>query len=125
LYFVPEFEVRAGVIRSITLDPRFEQFLGTKVHRSPTEVGLALDPSTGRHLFEEISCRSAEFSQQGQTAILTVSSEVRLPLRRFLEASFPRLAVLAFQEIPSGVEIENAGIVLLPQRHDVVLNKAA
>ena len=40
LYFVPEYESRPGVVRAATLDPRFEQWLSTKVHRSPTELGL-------------------------------------------------------------------------------------
>jgi flagellar biosynthesis protein FlhA len=35
-------------------------------------------------------------------------------LRRFLEPSFPRLTVLAYQELPSATEIENAGIITLP-----------
>jgi flagellar biosynthesis protein FlhA len=33
---------------------------------------------------------------------------------RFLEPSFPRLTVLAFQELPAATEIENAGIVPAP-----------
>lgn len=114
LYFVPEFETRPGVVRAITLDPRLEQWLGQKVHRSPTDVGLALDPGTARHLLDEITRRSAELTSAGQPAVLVVSTEVRLPLKRFFESSFPRLTVLAYQELPAATEVENAGIITPP-----------
>jgi len=114
LYFVPEYEARPGVVRAATLDPRFEQWLAGKIHRSPTEVGLALDPATARHLLDELSRRTAELVQQNLPAVLVVSAETRLALRRFLEPSFPRLVVLAFQELPSAIEIENAGVITLP-----------
>jgi flagellar biosynthesis protein FlhA len=114
LYFVPEFEAKPGSLKALTLDPRFEQVLATKVHRSPTDVGLALDPATGRHLLEELSRRTNELTLKGLPAVLVVSTETRLPLKRFLEPSFPRLTVLAFQELPPSSEIENAGIITAP-----------
>ncbi|HUR57749.1 MAG TPA: flagellar biosynthesis protein FlhA, partial [Opitutaceae bacterium] len=128
LYFVPEYESRPGIIRAVTLDPRLEQWLGQKVHRSPTEVGLALDPATARHLLEEINKRTTELVQSGQPPVLVVSTEIRLPLKRFFESSFPRLAVLAFQELPAATEIENAGIITPPphlSRTDAPLKAAA
>jgi flagellar biosynthesis protein FlhA len=128
LYFVPEFETRANVVRAVTLDPRLEQWLSTKVQRSPTDVGLALDPSTTRHLLDELNRRSADLTTQGQPAVLVVSTEIRLPLKRFFESSFPRLTVLAFQELPAATEIENAGIVTMPvhlTRTEVPLKAAA
>jgi flagellar biosynthesis protein FlhA len=128
LYFIPEYECRPGVVRALTLDPRFEHWLGGKVHRSPTEVGLALDPATARHLVDEINRGTAELVQQAQPAALAVSTEIRLPLKRFLESSLPRLAVLAFQEFPGATEIENAGIIPLPGhllRSEVPLQSAA
>jgi flagellar biosynthesis protein FlhA len=52
--------------------------------------------------------------QQNLTAVLVVSTETRLAIRRFLEPSFPRLVVLAYQELPAAIEIENSGFVSLP-----------
>jgi flagellar biosynthesis protein FlhA len=128
IYFVPDYECRPGFLRAITLDPRLEQALAGKIHRSPTEVGLALDPATGRHLLDEVNRRSAEFAAKNLTAALVVSTETRLALRRFLEPSFPRLLVLAFQELPAATEIENAGIIPIPPhlvRADAALKAAA
>ena len=114
LYFVPEYECRPGVARAITLDPRLEQWVSQKVHRTPTDVGLALDPASGRHLLEELNKRTAELVHAGHHPLLIVSTEIRLPVKRFFESSFPRLAVLSYQELPASTEIENAGIVTLP-----------
>jgi len=116
------------VVRAVTLDPRLEQWLSSKVHRSPTDVGLSLDPTTGRHVLDQITRLTAEMVQQGQPAVIVVSSEIRLPLKRFFESSFPRVAVLAYQELPAATEIENAGIITSPAnlaRVDVPLKAAA
>jgi len=128
LYFVPEYECRQGVVRAVTLDPRFEQWLSTKVHRSPTEIGLALDPATARHLIEQITIRTNELTQAGQPAVMVVSTEIRLPLKRFFESSFPRVTVLAYQELPAATEVENAGIIAPPAhvaRAEIPLKAAA
>ena len=128
LYFVPEYECRQGIVRAVTLDPRFEQWLSTKVHRSPTEVGLALDPATARHLIEQITIRTNDLTQAGQPAVMVVSTEIRLPLKRFFESSFPRVTVLAYQELPAATEVENAGIITPPAhvaRAEVPLKAAA
>jgi flagellar biosynthesis component FlhA len=90
LYFVPELESRPGIVRAVTLDPRLEQALIGRIHRTPTEVGLGLDPALGRHLLQEMNLRIADFTRSGLTPVLVVGTELRLPLRRFLEPSFWR-----------------------------------
>lgn len=117
IYFVPELECRPGIVKAITLDPRLEQVLTSKVHRTATDVGLSLEPAIGRHLLDEFSRRTTELAQAGSAAVLVVSADARLPLKRFFEPSFPRLIVLSFQELPASTEIENAGIVPLPMNY--------
>ncbi|MBI3887301.1 MAG: flagellar biosynthesis protein FlhA [Opitutae bacterium] len=114
LYFVPEYESRPGFVKALTLDPRLEQHLVSKIFRSPSDLGLSLDPTTAHAMLDEINRRGAEMVQQGQPLVLIVSAEVRLPLKRFLEPSLPRLVVLAYQELPSSSEIENAGLIPCP-----------
>ena len=114
IYFVPELECRPGVIKAATLDPRMEQVMATKVHRTPGEVGLSIDPATGRHLLQELTRLSTEFGASGLTPVLVTGTEIRLPLKRFLEPSFPRLVVLSYQELPNTTEIENTGIITPP-----------
>ena len=114
IYFVGEYEARPGVVRALTLDPRLEQALGARVHRTPGEVGLALDPVLGRHLMEHLSRGSASLSENGGQVVVVVGAEIRLPLRRFIEPSFPRVVVLSYQELPSATEVENAGIIPAP-----------
>jgi flagellar biosynthesis protein FlhA len=60
--------------------------------------------------------------------VLVVSTEIRLPLKRFFESSFPRVAVLAYQELPAATEVENAGIIIPPAhlaRNEMPLKAAA
>lgn len=125
VYFVGEYEARPGVVRALTLDPRLEQLLAGKVHRSPGEVGLALDPLLGRHLLEQLSRGVATLTEGGGPAVVVVGAEIRLALRRFLEPSFPRLAVLAYQELPAATEVENAGILTAPQPPVATVQRAA
>jgi flagellar biosynthesis protein FlhA len=77
---------------------------------------------------EQITRLTAEMVQQGQAAVIVVSAEIRLPLKRFFESSFPRLTVFSYQELPSTTEIENAGIITAPPhvaRAEVPLKAAA
>jgi flagellar biosynthesis protein FlhA len=114
MYFVSEYENKPGSVRAITLDPRLEQLLATRVLRGAGEIGLALDPGLGRHLLDKISNGVGLLSESGDPGVVVTGAELRLPLQRFLEPSFPRLAVLSFQELPPSTEVENVGIVTLP-----------
>ncbi len=113
-YFVAQFETQPGLIKAITLDPRLEQLLGTRIQRSQFEVGLSLDPNLAHHLLGELTRRANEMIEAGLTPIVMITAEARLAFKRFFETSLPKLIVLSYHELPPQTEIQNFAIVQSP-----------
>ncbi len=113
-YFVAEYESEPGILKAITIEPRLEQLLTTKVHRTQFEVGLVIDPQMAQHILQELSKRMAEMAEKGLVPVLITTSELRLAFRRFFEPSLSKLVVVSYQELPAQTEIQNVGILLPP-----------
>ena len=119
VYFVSEYESEPGIVKAMTLDPRLEQLLVTKIQRSQYEIGLVIDPQTAQHLLTELSRRMTEMTMLGLTPIVITPAELRLAFKRFFEPSLTKLVVLSYQELPAQTEIQNFSIILLPQANRV------
>jgi flagellar biosynthesis protein FlhA len=113
-YFITQYESEPGLVKAVTLDPRLEQTLITRIQRSHFETTLALDPQTAQYLLRELTIRSNSMAEQGLVPTVLLSAELRLPFKRFFEPSLPKLNVLAYQELPAQTEIQNIGIVTPP-----------
>ncbi|MFZ9921144.1 MAG: FHIPEP family type III secretion protein, partial [Terrimicrobiaceae bacterium] len=113
-YFIAQYESEPGLIKAVTLDPRMEQTLITRIQRSHFETTLALDPQTAQYLLRELTIRSNSMAEQGLLPTVIVSAELRLAFKRFFEPSLPKIHVLAYQELPSQTEIQNIGIITPP-----------
>lgn len=114
MYFVPEYESDTNVIQSLTLDPELEQLLISRVQRTQFEIGLAMDPMLTQSLLQELSPRINDMAESGLPPVIITAAELRLAIKRFFEPSFPRLAVLAFHELPNQTEIRNFGTIPMP-----------
>jgi flagellar biosynthesis protein FlhA len=113
-YFVAEYESQPGVVKAITLEPRFEQQLTSKVHRTQFDVGLVVDPQVAQYLLQELTKRMTEMAERGLVPVLITTSELRLAFRRFFEPSLSKLVVLSYQELPQQTEIQNLAIIMPP-----------
>ena len=113
-YFVAEYESQPGVVKAITLEPRFEQQLTSKVHRTQFDVGLVVDPQVAQYLLQELTKRMTEMAERGLVPVLITTSELRLAFRRFFEPSLAKLVVLSYQELPQQTEIQNLAIIMPP-----------
>lgn len=113
-YFIGQYESEPGLIKCITIDPRLEQNLMTRIQRSHFETTLALDPNTAQYLLRELTIRSNSLAEQGLSPITILTAELRLAFKRFFEPSLPKLIVLSYQELPSQTEIQNTGIIVPP-----------
>jgi flagellar biosynthesis component FlhA len=50
----------------------------------------------------------------GQPPLVLCAPQIRLGFKRFFESAFSELSVLSYSEIPSRIEVQNAGTVELP-----------
>ena len=50
---------------------------------------------------------------EGRTAVILCAPRVRLWVRRMLESPLPHVAVLSYNEIVRGVQVESRGMVVL------------
>jgi flagellar biosynthesis protein FlhA len=114
-YFVTEFETEPGMIKAITLDPRLEQLLATKIQRTQYDVGLMIDPQLAQHILSELTRRMTDMTEQNLSPVIIVSAELRLAFKRFFEPSLTKLVVLSYQELPAQTEIQNFSIIVMPQ----------
>ncbi len=114
LYFVPEYEAEPGVIYAITIDPGLEQLLTSRVQRNQFEIGLMMDPNLTQAILTELTPKVNEMIETGLHPLIITASELRLPLKRFFEPTFPKLSILAYHEIPNQTEIRNHGFISMP-----------
>jgi flagellar biosynthesis protein FlhA len=99
---------------AITLDPRLEQLLAQNVRQTATELGLAMEPGLARHLLQALSRSVQQMLAAGQPPLVICSPQIRLGFRRFFESTFAELAVLAYNEIPPRIEVQNAAVIPCP-----------
>lgn len=121
IYFVSEFEGEGGIVRALTLDPRLEQLLVSKVQRTQHDLRLVIDPQMAQFLLGELTRRMTDLTEQGLMPVVITTSELRLVFKRFFEPSLPKLAVLSYQELPSQTEIQSVSSLQFPQ----LMSKAA
>ena len=125
VYFVADYESEPGLVRALTLDPKLEQLLVSKVQRSQFEVNLVMDPQTAQHLVAELSRSMTAMTEQGLTPVILTTAEMRLAFRRFFEPSLSKLVVLSYQELPAQTEIQNFGMIGMPTHLLRPVEKAA
>jgi flagellar biosynthesis protein FlhA len=114
IYFASGYESEPGIIKALTLDPRLEQYLSTRIQRSHFEVILSVEPQVAQYLLRELMERSNFLVEQGLQPLVITGAELRLAFKRFFEPSLPRLVVLSYQEIPPQTEIQTLGIIMAP-----------
>ncbi len=101
------------VITVITIDPNLEETMIGAVHQSEYGSFLALDPSIGERILNQIASQIPLFKKMGLPSVILCSPRLRPHLKRFIERSFPDTAVLSYNEIVPQVKVQSIGMVSL------------
>lgn len=104
---------REGKINVFTLDPAIEQQLSESVQNTKQGLLLVVEPALSDKLIGQISTHADKMTQAGISPVCICSPNIRLALKRFVEAAYSSLAIVSYNEIMSNVEIVSIGMVKL------------
>ncbi|MCB2230599.1 flagellar biosynthesis protein FlhA [bacterium] len=107
----------AGRINVFTIDPAIEHQLAESVQNTKQGLMLVMDPSLTELLLGRIGEQVERMQNAGLTPVCICSPNIRLALRRLVEASFPGLAVISYNEIMPSAEVVSTGVVRLNDDH--------
>jgi len=98
-----------------TLDPALEDMINGYVERNERGSFLTLPPQVARQISENVANSVAKLMQQGFHGVVLCSPQVRAHVRRLIETALPAVAVLSYNEVTKGMNVESVGIVGAPQ----------
>lgn len=108
-----EFATPDGTLPVILIDPKTEEKLAESLFKTDRGTVLSLDPESWQKLISKISILVEEGVRRGIQPVIITASHLRLPLKKLIERSIPQISVLAYNEIDSGLKLENIGVISL------------
>ena len=96
----------------ITLDRAIEDLLVSGLQESEDgSTSLQVEPEIAQKLLQSIAENVKGFQNTGTQPVLLCGSRIRWDLKKLINRFVPGIAVIAFDEIPPGVETSNIGVV--------------
>jgi flagellar biosynthesis protein FlhA len=104
----------------ITLDPALEDQINAFIDRGPGGTAITMPARVASRMTEAIVRQLATLTNAGHQPVIIASPQVRAVVRQILEPSVPTVAVLGYNEIVSGVEVESLALVSVPEGKEVL-----
>jgi flagellar biosynthesis protein FlhA len=103
----------SGKVNVFTIDPALEQQMADSVQNTKQGLMLVMDPQVTEKVLVAVGKEADKMQTAGLTPVCICSPNVRLALRRLIEASHPGLTVVSYNEILPQVELVSMGMVRL------------
>ncbi len=102
---------KESVITVVTIDPALEETLIGAIHQSEYGSFLAVDPAVGEKILVQISGHAQNFKRMKLKPVILCSPRLRPHFKRFIERSFPDLAILSYNEVVPQVKVQSIGMI--------------
>jgi len=99
----------------VTIDPHLEDVVNSYVDRSTNTTTITLPPILASQIVSAITRSLDPLVRIGRPSVVLTSPQVRGPLRRIIESNLPNAAVLGYNEVPNGIDVESVNLVELPE----------
>jgi flagellar biosynthesis protein FlhA len=95
----------------VSIDPALEDTIGSFIDRSAEGTTMSLPPAVAGRIVAAVVRETQRLVQAGHAPVVLASPQVRAQVRRLIEPHVPNVAVLGYNEVSKGVEVESVGLV--------------
>ena len=100
----------------VSLDPAIEDQINGYIERSNEGTSMTMPPAVANRITSAVLEELGRLTQSGHHPVVLASPQVRGPVRQLIEPHLPNAAVLGYNEVSKGVEVEALGMVQLQQQ---------
>ncbi len=97
----------------VTIDPQLEDLIGGYIDRGPSGTTMTMPPDVANRIVAAVSTSAQPLVSAGHPLVVVTSPSVRAQVKQILDAQLPNAAVLAYNEIVKGLDVESMGLVEL------------
>jgi flagellar biosynthesis protein FlhA len=109
-----ENEATSHKLYCVSLDPAMEDMINGYIDRGAEGTTMTMPPAVANNITRAIIKELQSLIQSGHQPVVLASPQVRAQVRRLLEPHLQTAAVLGYNEISKGVEVESLGLAQLP-----------
>ncbi len=109
-HLVPEEGPLIPKLYCVSLDPALEDAVAGFIERTAEGTTMSMPPAMANEITKAIMRELQRLMQAGHHPVVLASPQVRAQVRRLLEPHVPTAAILGYNEISKGVEVESIGM---------------
>ncbi len=103
----------------VSLDPVLEDQITGYIDRGSEGTTMTMPPAVANRITASVIRQIQRLIEAGHQPLVLASPQVRAQVRRLLEPHLPNAAVLGYNEVSKGVEVESMGLVGLEDEPSV------
>lgn len=107
----PETAKMVDRLYCVSLDPAIEDQINSYIQRSTEGTSMTMPPVVANKITRAILAEIDRLVRSGRHPVILASPQVRAQVRKLIEPHLPNAAVLGYNEVCKGVEVESVGLV--------------
>ncbi|MGB0766213.1 MAG: flagellar biosynthesis protein FlhA [Phycisphaeraceae bacterium] len=106
----PETAKMIDKLYCVSLDPAMEDQINGFIQRSTEGTSMTMPPAVANKITSGILAEVDRLVRSGRHPVILASPQVRAQVRKLIEPHLPNAAVLGYNEVCKGVEVESMGL---------------
>lgn len=102
----------------VSLDPALEDQINGFIERSAEGTSMTMPPAVANRISTALLQELQRLTQAGHHPVVLASPQVRGQVRQLIEPHLPNAAVLGYNEVSKGVDVEALGLVQVNESSD-------